>query len=204
MLASVLLVAISGLFDVNGLKKLWKVSRVEFSVAMIALLGVILLGILKGVILAAIASIVMMIRAVSDPHVAFLGRIPGTIRYTDRIRHPDNELIPGMLLFRVEASLLYFNVDNIKDCVWKEILKSGDTLHTVVWDLSTSPYVDLAGAKLIKRLYMDLKAKGITLKIAEAHSRVRDLMRVEEFELLHGHISRKVSVDDLVNGVSTV
>ena len=204
MLASVLLVAISGLFDVEGLKRLWRVSHMEFRVAIIAFIGVLVLGILKGVILAAIASIILMIRAVSDPHVAFLGRIPGTKRYTDINRHPDNELIPGMLLLRVEASLLYFNVENIKNRVWAETLKSGDTLHTVIWDLSTSPYVDIAGAKLIKQLYLDLKAKGISLKLAEAHASVRDILRIEEIEHLYGHISRKISVDDLVNGAETV
>ena len=69
----------------------------------------------------------------------------------------------------------------------------------MIWDLSTSPYVDIAGARLIKKLYLDLKAKGISLKIAEAHASVRDMLRVEEIEHLLGHISRKVSVDDLVN-----
>ena len=90
MLASILLVAISGLFDIKGLKHLWKVSRMEFSVAMIALAGVIVLGILKGVILAAVASIILLLRAVANPNVTFLGRIPGTKRYSDISRHPDN------------------------------------------------------------------------------------------------------------------
>lgn len=200
MLASILLVAISNLVDTKGLKRLWKVSRMEFSVAVIALAGVIVFGILKGVMIAAIASIVLLIRAVSDPHIAFLGRIPGTKRYTDISRHPDNETIPGILLFRIESSVLYFNVENIRNRVWNEILQSEDSLKMVIWDLSTTPYVDMAGARLIKRLYIDLKAKGISLKIAEAHALVRDLLRAEEIEHLLGHISRKVSVDDIVTG----
>ena len=199
ILASILLVAIRSLVDFKGLTRLWKVSRVEFAVAVLALSGVIIFGILKGVILAAIASIVLMIRAVSEPHIAFLGRIPGTKRYTDIGRHPDNETVPGILLFRVEASVLYFNVENIRNHVWKEILHLEDSLTTVIWDMSTSPYVDIAGAKLIKRLYIDLNAKGISLKIAEAHAGVRDILRMEEIENLLGHISRKVSIDDLVN-----
>lgn len=199
MLASILLVAMSSLVDIKGLKRLWKVSRVEFTVAMVALSGVIVFGILKGVILAAVASIALMIRAVSEPHIAFLGRIPGTKRYTDIGRHPDNETIAGILLFRVEASVLYFNIENIRHHVWNEILKKEDSLKAVIWDMSTSPYVDIAGAKLIKRLYTDLKAKGISLKIAEAHAGVRDILRLEEIENILGHISRKISVDDLVN-----
>jgi sulfate permease, SulP family len=198
MLASILLVAISGLIDIKGLKHLWKVSRTEFAVAMIALCGVIIFGILKGVILAAIASILLMLRSVSDPHVAFLGRIPGTIRYTDIERHPDNETLPGLLLLRVEASLFYFNIDNIRNKVWAEIHRSEDSLRIVIWDFSTTPYVDIAGARFIKRLFLDLKAKGISFKIAEAHAGVRDMLRAEELEELMGHISRKISMDDLV------
>ena len=204
ILASILLVAISGLIDIKGLKHLWKVSRTEFAVAMIAFGGVIVFGILKGVILAALASILLMLRAVSDPHVAFLGRIPGTKRYTDIERHPDNETLPGVLLLRVEASLFYFNIDNIRNKVCAEILRSGDSLRSVVWDFSTSPYVDIAGARFIKRLFLDLQAKGISFKIAEAHAGVRDMLRSEELEELMGHISRKISIDDLVRESSGI
>jgi SulP family sulfate permease len=175
------------------------VNRMEFSVAFIAFLGVIIFGILKGVILAAVASIILLLRAVSDPHIAVLGRIPGTRRFTDINRHPDNELIPGVMIFRVEASLYYFNTDNIMKRIWTEIIGSEKSLKCVILDLGTSPYVDIAGAKIIKKLYLDLQAKGISFKIAEAHARVRDMLRVEDLEFLLGHISRKVTVDDLVN-----
>ena len=203
MLASILLVALSSLVDIKGLKRLWKVSRMEFSVAMIALSGDIVFGILKGVILAAIVSVVLMLRAVADPHIAFLGRIPGTKRYTDISRHPDNELISGLLLFRVEASVLYFNVENIRNTVWTQVLQSVESLKCVIWDLSTSPYVDIAGARLIKKLYIDLEAKGISLKISDAHASVRDILRIEEIDDLLGHISRKISLDELVNETVT-
>ena len=198
ILASILLVAIGGLVDLKGIRHLWKVSRVEFIVAIIALIGVIALGILKGVILASVASIVLLLKAISSPHVAFLGSIPGTIRYTDINRHPENELIPGILIVRVESSILYFNAENIRKAIQAKLLESEGKLHCVIWDLSTSPYVDIAGAGLIKKQYMDLKKKGINLKIAEAHSGVRDILRAEDLEELTGHISRKISVNDHV------
>jgi high affinity sulfate transporter 1 len=200
VLASILLVAISGLFDLKGLMRLWKISRMEFGIAMIALAGVIVFGILKGVVLAAVSSIVWLLIVISNPHVAFLGRIPGTRRYTDIGRHPDNELIPGILLVRVEASILYFNVENIRHNIFSKIMEGGSSIKCVIWDFSTSPYVDTAGADLIKKLYLDLKAMGISLRIAEAHAQVRDILRAEEIDHLLGHISRKVSVDDFVNG----
>ena len=200
VLAAILLVAVSGLIDIKGLRRLRRISRMEFTVAVIAFCGVIFFGILNGVVLAAISSIVLILIAVSNPHIAILGRVPGTRRYTDIGRHPDNELLPGLFLFRVEASLLYFNVDNIRKRLWEEMCASEEPLECVIWDFSTSPYVDTAGAELIKKLYTDLKAKGIAFKIAEAHSEVRDILRAEEIEHLLGHISRKVSIDDLVTG----
>ncbi len=160
--------------------------------------SVIVLGILSGVVLAAVASIILLLREVSHPHVAFLGRIPGTIRYTDTDRHPDNETIAGLLIVRVESSLFYFNVENVRKAIWNKIRDTGENLHCVIWDLSTSPSIDISGARMIKKLFVDLNSNGIILKIAEAHSGVRDILRAEGMEELTGHISRKISVNDLV------
>ena len=130
--------------------------------------------------------------------MAFLGRIPGTKRYSDLERHPDNELIEGVLIVRVESAILYFNVENIKEEIWSKIDSITHPIKTVILDLNSSPHVDIAGARFLKQLFLDLKAKNIALKIAEARSEVRDILRSENLEDLLGHISRFVSVDDLV------
>src|SRR5215831_15409114 len=112
VLAAVVLVAVAGLFKLATLKQLWRVDRSEFVVAMAAILGVLGSGLLRGVMIGAIISLVQLLRTASRPHVAFLGRIPGTRRFSDRQRHPDNELIPGVLIFRPESGLVYFNIDH--------------------------------------------------------------------------------------------
>ena len=96
VLAAVLLTAILGLFDFPALVRMWRVSRLDFYAAAIALGGVLLLGILQGILIAALASILMLLARASRPHVAFLGRIPGTNIYSDLARHPDNEELPGV------------------------------------------------------------------------------------------------------------
>lgn len=198
ILASVVLVAIRGLVNFKEFHRLFKVNRFDFIIANLALLSVIVFGILQGVIIAALASLILIIRIVSSPHVAFLGRIPGTNRYTDMKRHPDNEVLSGFLLFRVEAPLLYFNTANVFHSVWAKIISSGKELKIVIFDLSTSAYIDSSGARLIKRLYLDLEARGIAFKVAEAHSEVRDILRFEDIEHLLGHVSRRDSVHDIV------
>src|SRR5262249_45433643 len=91
VLAAIVLVAVRGLIDVSPLRGLRKVRRLEFRVARVARVGVLLRGILKGVLLAAAVSLLMLSAAVARPKVAVLGRIPGTRRYSDMARHPDNE-----------------------------------------------------------------------------------------------------------------
>jgi len=198
ILACIVLVAIRGLFDFKELNRLRKINRFDFFIAICALLSVIIFGIFQGVLIAALVSLVLIIKSVSAPHVAFLGKIPGTSRYTDIARHPDNEVVQGVLLFRVEADLLYFNVANIYQTIMNKVTERGPELKVVIHDLSTSPYIDSSGARLIKRLCLDLENKGIIYKIAEAHSEVRDILRTEEIDHLIGHVSRRDSVHDVV------
>jgi len=198
ILASIVLVAIAGLIDYKELERLFKVNKTDFAIAIIALVSVIIFGILKGVIIAAIASLLIIIKIVSSPHVAFLGRIPGTNRYSDFNRHPDNELLPGLMLVRIEAPLLYFNVSNVYNSIWAKVLESDQTLKVVILDLSSSAFIDSSGARFIKRLYFNLDELDISLKIAEAHSEVRDILRFEDIEHLLGHVSRRDAVHEIV------
>src|SRR5437016_8291927 len=115
VLAAIVLMAVAGLFNVTALRHLWRADRTEFVVAVAALLGVLGSGLLRGVLIGAIISLVQLLRRASRPHVALLGRIPGTRRFSDLARHPDNEPVPGALLVRVESSLLYFNAEHVRD-----------------------------------------------------------------------------------------
>ena len=117
VLAAVVLTAVSGLFDFPALLRMWRVSRLDFYAAAIALVAVLLLGILQGILLAALASILLLLVRASRPHVAFLGRIPGTNSYSDLARHPENEALPGVIAFRPEASLIYVNADAVLETV---------------------------------------------------------------------------------------
>jgi sulfate permease, SulP family len=93
--------------------------------------------------------------------------------------------------------LLYFNIDHIVGEVLRQVRAQSD-LKLVVCDLSTSPYVDIAGARKLVRLHDDLAALGLEFAIAEAHAEVRDILRAEGMETRIGHISRKVSLAEVI------
>jgi len=198
VLACIVIVAVKGLVDFTEFFHLWKTNKTELMLAVIAVIGVLIFGILEGVLIAAIVTLVLVVKAVSMPHVAMLGRIPGTKRYSDVGRNSDNELFPQLFLFRVESSVYYFNTDYIENHILSKIYWQYTPPKTVVWDLSTSPNVDRAGAQMIGRLYLDLKARGIRLRLAETRAGVRDILRHEEIDLLIGKISRQVSLNDIV------
>jgi high affinity sulfate transporter 1 len=202
VLAAVVLTAILGLFDFKALLRMWRVSRLDFYAASVALVAVLLLGILHGILLAALASALMILIAASSPHVAFLGRVPGTNSYSDVSRHPENEPTPGIIVFRPEASLLYINADSVLQAVLNRTPQPGlDQIHTVICDLSSSSYMDLAGSRMLHTLHGELAARGIAMRVVGARGRVRDLLRSDGVAEKVGGIDRLVTVDALVSQV---
>ncbi|PWT87715.1 MAG: DNA repair protein [Proteobacteria bacterium] len=197
VLASIVLVAVKGLIDVRALQHLWQVSRLEFQVAIVALIGVLLLGILKGVLVATVVSLMMLLAGVARPHVAFLGRIPGSRRFSDMERHLDNEAVPGVVIFRVESSLLYFNAEHVHRVV-TERLQATASLRLVVCDLSDVPFVDIAAARMLAGLHAELMKRGVHFRVVEPHAKVRDLLRAEGLEERVGYFGRHMSVEQAI------
>jgi Sulfate permease and related transporters (MFS superfamily) len=83
---------------------------------------------------AAVFSMLLLIHRAAHPHVAWLGRVPATRRFSDFARHPDNEAVPGVLIVRVEASLLYFNVTHVRDRILRQV---GSAVTGCAWSCGT-------------------------------------------------------------------
>jgi MFS superfamily sulfate permease-like transporter len=178
---------------------MWRVSRLDFYAAVTALSAVLILGILQGILLAAAASILLILFRVSRPHVAYLGRIPGTNRYSDLLRHSENEALPGVIAFRPEASLIYVNADSILESVLRRVdAANRSDVSLVICDLSASPYVDLAGSRMLHDLYDALSARSISLRVVGAHGFVRDLLRADGLARKIGGLDRTVMLEHLL------
>src|SRR5436189_2187283 len=198
VLAAIVLMAVTGLFKVTALRHLWRADRAEFVVAIAALLGVLGSGLLRGVFIGAIISLVQLLRRASRPHVAFLGRIPGTRRFSDMARHSDNEPVPGALLVRVESSLLYFNAEHVRDTVAARLRAEATPPKIVILDLSASPHMDIQACGVVMNMADDVKAVGARLQIVEARSSVRDRLRAEGIDEHVSEVNRFTSVADAV------
>src|SRR5437764_505383 len=196
VLAAVVLVAIAGLLNLSTLKELWLTDRSEFVVAIAAFAGVLTFGLLRGVMLGALISLVQLVRVSSRPHVALLGRIPGTRRFSDCDRHADNELIPNVMIFRPESALVYFNVDNVYDAILNRVRAEPTTPKLIVLDLSEASNVDMQSAHTLASLADELTAAGIQFHAVEARSSVRDRLRREGIDAKLGGVNRFSTVAD--------
>jgi sulfate permease, SulP family len=197
VLAAIVIHAVSSLIKVKELKQLWQLSKYEFIITMIALSGVLVFGILKGVILAVLMSLLMLLRKASNPQISELGRIETSEHYSSIEHHPENKVIEGVLILRVESSIMYFNAEHILEAVNSK-LEQRKNIRLVIFDLSTSPFVDVSGSKMLVDLAKALEQKNIQIRIAEAISDVRTILRKLGMEKITGHISRRNSVDALV------
>jgi MFS superfamily sulfate permease-like transporter len=182
VLAAIVLMAVGGLFKVSELRRLWRFSRAEFGVAAVSLLGVLGSGLLRGVLIGAVISILMLLRRASRPRTTELGRVPGTDYFADILRHPENERLPDVFVFRTEAALLYFNIEHVRDRFFELLAARGEGVKLAVFFMGTSPGVDLAGAELLEELHQTLAGRGIAFRLAEARGEVRETLRRAGFE----------------------
>ena len=157
-----------------------------------------------GILLAALVSILLLLARTSNPHVAFLGRIPGTDSYSDMERHPENEPLAGVIAFRPEASLIYVNAEAVMESVLNRLRATNDTtVKMIVCDLSASPYLDLAGSRMLHNLNDELTSRGIALRIVGALGSVRDLLRADGLEDKVGELNRATTLVGLLGGNAT-
>ena len=202
VLAAVVLVAVAGLFNVAALRRLWLEDRTEFVTAAAALLGVLGSGLLRGVLIGAVISLVQLLRRASRPHVAQLGRIPGTRRFSDHERHPDNELLSDVAIFRPESGLVYFNIEHVRDTILDAVHARQSPPRLVIIDLSASPHVDVQSAEVLSELAEELRGEGIQVQAVEARASVRDRLRIAGADAKLGGVNRFRSIADVLDAAA--
>jgi len=177
VLAAIVLAAIAGLVDVHKLREILRFSRTEFTVAMAALVGVLSFGLLNGVLIGVAISITLLIRRAARPRVIEVGRVPGTAYFAGIARHPENARVPGVLVARPEGSILYFNVDHVRDRLTELVAAATPPPQLIVLLMSNVPFVDMAGTELLIDLHGTFAKQGIAFRLAEARAEVRDAVR---------------------------
>jgi SulP family sulfate permease len=177
VLGAIVLMAASHLVRLEDLRRLRVSSRAEFRVSLLAFAGVLLLGLLDGLLLAAFGALIMLIAYASRPAVVVLGREPSSGRFVNRARYPEAGDTPGALVVRSAGAWLYFNADHIR----RRIIELADNAlagtTTVVLDFSIVPAIDVTAAGILRTLARTLKARGIALELAELRDDVAESLK---------------------------
>ena len=173
-LAAVIMVSAVGLFDFATLRDLYRSSRRELLLSVATTLGVLLLGVLHGVLLAVILSLLWLLAIGSRPHDAVLGRVPGMKGYHDITDYPEATTVPGLVLYRFDANLVFFNADYFRERVRSIIAASATPVEWFVVDASAVNVIDITAVHKFDELRKELEARGIQLGTARVK---RTLMR---------------------------
>jgi MFS superfamily sulfate permease-like transporter len=180
-LAAIVIVASISLFDVASLRHLWEVQKSEFALAIVCILGVAVIGVLEGIVLAVIISILQFFQRSWQPYSAVLGKpeiVPG---YHDLKRYPEASQIPGLLMIRWDAPIFFANANLFRNWVRELVAQTEPTPFWVLVAAEPITDVDTTSAEMLVDLDEELNARGIHLIFAELKDPVRD--KIERFGL---------------------
>jgi high affinity sulfate transporter 1 len=180
-LAAVVIGAVIRLIEVSSLRTLWRVRRAEFLIAAAAFLGVAIVGVLEGVVIAMALSLLDFVGRTSRPHDAVLGRVSGRAGYHDLGRAGGGRKAPGVLVYRFDAPLFYANADRFRSRV-RGLARRTKGLRLIVIDASAIGDIDVTAARMLGELQLEFEAKGVRLVVAGAVGRVRDLLVGDELQ----------------------
>ena len=177
-LAAVVISAAISLFDIGGLRDLWRVRRSELGLAVVAFLAVVLFGALPGIVVAVGLSLLAFIRRAWRPYDAVLGRVRGYKGYHDLTRHPDARQVPGLTLYRWDAPLFFANAEAFHEHVLSVVDGLEQTPRWFVVAAEPITDVDTTAAQMLNELITDLARRGTQLHFAELKGRTKDRLVV--------------------------
>ena len=181
-LAAVVIVASLSLADIPGVVRLWKQRPTECGLSIAAFLGVALLGVLEGIAVAVVLSILNVFRRVWWPHQAELGRIEGISGLHDTQSYPDAELLPGLMVYRFDAPLIFANARTFGEAIRAHAERRPD-LRWIILAAEAVTDVDTTASDMLEDLDSWLNERGVSLVFAELKDPVRE--KIERYELTH-------------------
>lgn len=172
VLAAVVIVAATSLADIPGTRRLYHQRRTEFALSIVALLGVVLLGVLPGIVVAIAMSVANVFRRVWRPHQAQLGRVEGIPGYHDAETYPNAELLSHGVLFRFDAPLIFANTGTFRDAI-RGIAAQATAPSWIIVAAEPMTDIDTTGCDMLNDLVIAMDLAGHRLVFAEMKDPVR-------------------------------
>jgi sulfate permease, SulP family len=189
-----------GMIDVAELRRLYRVTRFDFWVAVAAIVGVLSVGVLAGVVIGVALSLTWLVYVTTRPPMPLLGRQAGTQVFRDLDENPGDETFPGIAVLRLDGGLFFATAEALEDRI-RELARDGDRGRALVLDLEGVNFVDSQGAAKIAEIHRLTEADGVTLRLARVKPQVRTVLEADGIidrigaGQIHGNVHRAVEAE---------
>jgi high affinity sulfate transporter 1 len=198
VLAAIIIDAVVfGMIDVAEVRRLYRVTRFDFWIAMAAILAVLSSGVLAGVVIGIALSLGWLIYVATRPSISLLGGQAGTQVFRDLDEHPDDETFTGVAVLRIDGSLFFATAESLADRV-RELTQGDQQLRGIVLVLEGVTFIDSQGAAALTEICKDTERRGVTLRLVRVKPRVLGVLRAEGVidrigaNHIHGNVNRAV------------
>lgn len=180
VLAAVVIVAITGMIKVRTIRRLYRLNKMDFALAIVAMLGVLTFEALEGLLIAVIVSLLALVWRASQPRLSVLGREPGRFIFSDSRRHPENQTLPGLLILRPDEGLFFANADSLRNDILRLVESSRPPVTVALLDLEMSNQLDVPSVDMLAELKKDLQQRQVELWLSRLHGPVYDALEHSE------------------------
>jgi SulP family sulfate permease len=174
ILASVIMVAVFGLIDYKEPVKLWRSDRTDFFMLLATFLATLAFGIEEGIVIGVVLSLIMVIHRSAYPHMASLGKVPGTTQYRNVQRYPQAEVHDDILVVRIDAQMYFANAGYFKDNVYKWAKEKGEGLKLIIVSAQAINTMDSTAIHMLSDIFDEYSKYGIKMYMAAVKGPVRD------------------------------
>jgi SulP family sulfate permease len=199
VLAAVIIDAvIFGMIDIGELRRLHRVARFDYWIAIAAILGVLTVGVLAGVAIGIALSLIWLISVATSPRMPLLGRERGTQVFRELDEHPGDETYPGISVVQLDSGLFFATAEALDRRIRAVIEDKQPPVHALVLDLEGVDFVDSQGAAKLAELCEVAETDGVTLRLARAKPKVIATLAADRFvdvlgnDHIHGNVQEAV------------
>jgi high affinity sulfate transporter 1 len=175
-LGAIVIHAVWGLIEFSTFKEYLRIRKLDFWAAFVAMMGVLIVGILEGLILAVLLSIIGVLSRTSNPRYAVLGKVPDRNTYLNTRFHSGLETSPGLLIFRFDEALFFANASKFRDEVRGLVAAAEEPVTVVIVDAEAITDIDYTALKMLEQLQSELSGDGVELWFSRINVPVKSLM----------------------------
>jgi anti-anti-sigma factor len=185
-LAAIVIAAMLHLTKPRYLRDLFARSRWSFANALIVIAAELTLGVMQGILLGVVLSLLVLIYLTSHPQGAVLGQLPGTEAYGDVQRHPEAVTFPGLLIWRVGGDLFFASIGQMRTSLTKSLAETRTQVKRILLDFSSVNFIDVTACDELLTFIKELQSQGVTIAFAHVQDTVRENMQLSGVDAVVG------------------